>query len=182
MQRPSRFLLPAAVAGLLLAVSVLSAQESPEAGEAADHPSPVKGGVEMSPAMKQVTTKVLCPCGTCVNQTLYECICGTAVVERDKIAAALEGGMTAEEIIEGYVREYGLQVLSAPDKTGFNLFGWMVPFIVATAALAALTLVLRRWIRSGGPAGAGVSAAAAGAAPDDPYRERLERELKELDY
>jgi len=129
--------------------------------------------------MKRVTTRVLCMCGGCVNQTLHECTCGTAAMERDQVSAAIASGKSPDEVIQGYVEEYGLQVLVTPERTGFNLIGWLVPFIVTLAALAVLTYVLRGWVR-----GAAAEATQAPVRPDDPddrrYRERLERELKDF--
>jgi cytochrome c-type biogenesis protein CcmH len=131
--------------------------------------------------VKKVTTRVLCMCGTCVNQTLDECTCGTAARERDKVAAAIAAGKNPEAITQEYVNEYGPQVLSTPPKTGINLVGWLVPFLAAAAALTALTFILRGWVR------ASPAAASASVAPwsDDPverrYRERLERELKDFE-
>jgi cytochrome c-type biogenesis protein CcmH len=154
------------------------------AGDSVTHSPPAAGGAEGAAGLEAVTTKVLCPCGTCVNQTLHVCTCGTAAGERDRIAAALSQGRSPEVIVEAYVEKYGLQILTTPEKKGFNLIGWLVPFIVTVIALGSLTLILRGWIRS--------PAESSAPAPVDPvdsshdpsetlYRDRLEKELKEYE-
>jgi cytochrome c-type biogenesis protein CcmH len=160
----------------LLPGRALQAQETP-----GDHPPPATGGAAGAEEIKSVTTRVLCPCGTCVNQTLHECTCGTAAHEREKIATALASGEAPDAVVESYVDAYGLQILTAPEKKGYNLVGWMVPFIVALAGLGALTLVLRRWVGAvDRPARIPGESAPGEASEDESYRERLERELKEF--
>jgi len=148
------------------------------------HPPPASGGVpEKSDAVMKVTTRVLCMCGGCVNQTLHECTCGTAAQERDAVAAKIAAGKTPEEITRAYVDEFGIQILATPDKSGFNLVGWLVPFLVAILLLAALTIVLRGWVRPAALQPIPALSASPGA-PSDPiertYRERLEQELKDF--
>jgi cytochrome c-type biogenesis protein CcmH len=170
---------------LSLAVSVAGAEaRTPSAGPetpSASHPSPApEGAAGETEATKGVTSRLLCMCGTCVNQSIHECTCGTAANQREKIAARLAAGSPAETIIQEYVEEYGPQVLTTPEKTGLNLVGWLVPFLAAILGLAALTFVLRGWVRTG-------TAVTVTARPgvEDPverrYRERLEKELKDYE-
>lgn len=164
------------LAVLLLVASAAAAAQAPDA-----HPAPDPGAVAESGAALKVTSRVLCMCGTCVNQTLHECTCGTAAAERDKVAAAIAAGKTPDEIIQDYVDGYGLQVLSSPDRQGFNLFGWLVPFIATFAGLAALTIVLRGWIRRTAESPAGPAQPSADDPAEAEYRKRLERELGEYE-
>ena len=86
-----------------------------------------------------------------------------------------------DAVVASYVEEYGAQILTTPEKTGFNMVGWSVPFIVALAGLGALTLVLRKWVREAPrPAEAEGAPAPEPPSDDEGYRERLERELKEF--
>jgi cytochrome c-type biogenesis protein CcmH len=170
-ERPRR--LPAAILGLILPAGAALAQEA--------HPPPAPGGAAgSSEAVAAVAARLLCMCGTCVNQTLHECTCGTAARERGEIAQALASGKSPEAVVEQYIEEFGLQVLTTPDKKGLNLVGFLVPFAAAATGLLALAFVLRGWARRLVPAPAG-----AAALPDDPadraYRERIEKELRELE-
>ncbi|MBI3449225.1 MAG: cytochrome c-type biogenesis protein CcmH [Acidobacteria bacterium] len=186
--RPVALFLLALTLGAMVAAPA-SAQTDPAAargaGMTAPHPPPAPGGVEeKSPDVMKVTTRVLCMCGGCVNQTLHECTCGMAADERDKVASKIAAGGKPDDIIKAYVDEFGPQILATPEKTGINLVGWLVPFAVAILLLASLTVVLRGWVRPETVETVGPSASIAeSSAPGDPverrYRERLEKELKE---
>jgi cytochrome c-type biogenesis protein CcmH/NrfF len=130
----------------------------------------------------KVTTQIQCFCGTCANQTLHDCTCGLAAMERQKVAAALASGQTPDALIAAYMAEHGPQVRIVPEKRGLNLLGWWVPFLAAAAGLLALLGVLRGWQRRSmaraaeAPAGSSFRSEA-----ERPYRDRLERDLKEFD-
>jgi cytochrome c-type biogenesis protein CcmH/NrfF len=163
-----------------------SGMAAPAFSQASDAPRHVEGAVSgpivESPDAMKVTTQIQCFCGTCANQTLHDCTCGLAAMERQKVAAALADGQTPETLIAAYVAEHGPQVRIVPERRGLNLLGWLVPFAAAAAGLLALLGVLRGWQR--------LSAARAAQAParsslrpeaERPYRDRLEEDLKEFD-
>jgi cytochrome c-type biogenesis protein CcmH/NrfF len=162
-----------------------TSEEQQRAMESTSHPPPAAGGVpEKSEAVMKVTTRVLCMCGGCVNQTLHECTCGMAAQEREAIAAKIAAGKTPEEITKAYVDEFGKQILATPEMKGYNVVGWLVPFIVAIVLLAVLTFVLRGWVKPGmlQPLPASTGSQGAGTDPiERSYREKLERELKEFE-
>ena len=171
----------AAVLMILFAAFPAGARTQQESGAA--HPPPESGGTADAAGTEKVTTRILCPCGTCVNQTLHVCTCGTAAGERARIAEALSAGRTAESIIEDYIDRYGVQILTTPEKVGFNLLGWLVPFIASAVALVTLTVILRGWTKAAAvsaPAAAAAATAAGLDPADSSYRERIERELEEF--
>lgn len=134
--------------------------------------------VESAEAMK-VTTVIQCFCGGCVNQTLHECTCGFAAGQRDLVARQLTSGRAPEEIIAAYVAEHGPQIRIVPERRGLDAVGFMVPWVVSAAALVAFAIVLGRWRSRGLPAAGGPPLPASGL--DVRYRERLERDLREID-
>ena len=138
------------------------------------------GPIVESPRAMQVTTVIQCYCGTCVNQTLHECTCGLAAMERTKVAAAIEAGASPESLVAAYVAEHGPQIRIVPVREGLNLLGWAVPFAASLAGLVALMIVLRGW-RLRSPALPRPIPAGTPMADDDerPYRDRLERDLRE---
>jgi hypothetical protein len=72
------------------------------------------------------------------------------------------------------VDRYGVEVLAAPPKSGFNLVAWILPALAVPAALAAGFLALRAMRRRPG------SSPGVGPQPDaglDPYLEKVDREL-----
>lgn len=130
--------------------------------------------------VKEVTTVVQCFCGGCSNQTLHDCTCGRAAQERDKIAAAISGGASPEEIIAGYVEVHGAQVRIVPEMKGLDRIGFAIPFAGSIAALLALVIVLLVWKRRPHLRPAVVPPIGSDQS-DARYLDRLKSELKELD-
>ena len=112
--------------------------------------------------------RIRCQCGC----TLSVFICRTTdfscqvspAMHRD-IIALVDGGYTAAEISDAFVRVYGDQALMSPPKEGFNILGYVLPGIAIAAGALVLGVVLRRWRKP--VAGAGVPAADLDASPDE---------------
>ncbi|MFQ5701200.1 MAG: cytochrome c-type biogenesis protein CcmH [Acidobacteriota bacterium] len=134
---------------------------------------------ESSEAMK-VTTAIQCFCGTCVNQSLHDCTCGTAAKARRDVAAALVRGETPDAVIAGFIAEHGPQVLIVPRRAGWNLIGWAMPFAVSAAGLIALLLLLLSWRRRSNEAAAADAAGRPVTAKETVYRRQLEKDLEEI--
>jgi cytochrome c-type biogenesis protein CcmH len=64
-------------------------------------------------------------------------------MHRDVIAL-VEGGYSAQEIVDAFVDTYGEVALMAPKREGFNWAGYLVPFGALAAGGAAVVTVLRR--------------------------------------
>lgn len=123
---------------------------------------------------------ILCDCG-CHPQSVHDCACGRAAEMRDEMHALIEQGRTGEQVIAAYVAEHGEAIRIAPVARGFNLLAWLGPLGGLLAAMAALGLIVRRWVRTPHGARPAVGDPAAPLAPDDgAYRERLRREIEEL--
>jgi len=92
--------------------------------------------------------KIHCQCGctldvfTC-RTTDFSCQVSPAM-HRD-VVALVQGGYTAQEIIDAFVNVYGDRVLMAPRKSGFDLLAWITPGIAVLIVGALLLVVLRRW-------------------------------------
>jgi len=96
--------------------------------------------------LDEVTEKIICSCG-CNNLTVKNCTCGKADRARADILTRLARGEDPDQILRAYVGEYGEQILAAPTRSGFNLIGWIVPFVAVLTGATFLVLVLRRWAR-----------------------------------
>lgn len=95
---------------------------------------------------------------------------------KDRIAREVAAGKSEQEIIDGFVRDFGRQVLATPPKSGFDLWvGWAIPIGVPLLALLILPLIVRSLIRRRRADTAG------GAAEDldDEDRALVDRALRE---
>ena len=98
-----------------------------------------------------VEHRIRCQCGctldvyTC-RTTDFSCQVSPAM-HRDVLSLAA-GGYTAREILDAFVGVYGERVLMAPPAEGFNLFGWLAPFIALGIGGVAVAVLLRSWRRT----------------------------------
>ena len=131
-------------------------------------------------AIQAIEKRLRCTCGcgldiyTC-RTTDFQCSYSPAL--HREVLAKYDAGQSAQQIIDGFVREHGQASLMAPPKRGFNLAAYFVPGLAVLVAGAILTLVLRRWVRAAGPAQPPPSAAT-DATPAE--LAQLRRELEEL--
>ena len=107
-------------------------------------------------AVKQLTNdqrdalehKLHCQCGGCTldvftcRTTDFSCQVSPAM-HRD-VMGLVEGGYSAQEIIDAFVSAYGERVLMAPPRSGFNILAWISPGIAVVAAGAFILAFLRR--------------------------------------
>ncbi|MEP6495268.1 MAG: cytochrome c-type biogenesis protein CcmH [bacterium] len=89
-----------------------------------------------------------CQCGTCILD-VYTCrttdfTCQISPAMHRDVMALVEGGHSAQEIIDAFVSTYGQRVLMAPSKSGFNLLAWFAPGIALILGGAAVALIVRR--------------------------------------
>jgi cytochrome c-type biogenesis protein CcmH len=66
------------------------------------------------------------------------------------VMSLVAGGHGAQEIIDAFVGVYGERVLMEPKKTGFNLTGYLAPFVALGGGAALIVALLRRWKRPDG--------------------------------
>ena len=131
--------------------------------------------------IQAIEKRLRCSCGcgldiyTC-RTTDFTCTYSPEL-HRQVLALAAEG-KTAQEIIDTFVAQYGIEGLMAPPKRGFNLAAYFVPSIVVLVAAGFLLRALRRWTRAAAVATAAAPPPSDGASPAE--LERLRRELERL--
>ena len=144
-------------------------------------------GADNDALIMAVEKTLKCQCGC--NLDIYTCrttdfTCTTSPALHRDIVALRERGVTAEEIREAVVRQYGEQALMAPKAEGFNLAGYFVPGLVMLTGIGLLSMwILRRQRQVASvPSLAATEAvnisAVAGATPEE--LERLRRALSEV--
>jgi len=129
----------------------------------------------------EIGANLLCQCGC--TMVLRTCDCGTAEQLRGEIRAMLDQGKTKSDILDFYVGKYGDKVLSAPKAEGFNLTGYVTPFIAILASAVIIAFVVRRWVLQTKTASSAPALASSSTAPAsiDDLRDRMQRELSEYE-
>jgi cytochrome c-type biogenesis protein CcmH len=108
--------------------------------------------------LADIEDEVMCPvCGT----TLELAEAPQAERERELIRRLIDRGLSKEEVKQALVAEYGEDVLSTPEASGFDLSAWLVPGLGLAAAAIAIAVGLSRTRRrrdSGDGPGGDISA------------------------
>lgn len=90
--------------------------------------------------------RIMCTCGC--NELLLECNhvgCPNSDGMRQELLAGVDKGEIDSAIFQGFVDKYGPTVLAAPPGTGFNIVGWVMPFVVLVLGIGGTSLLIRRW-------------------------------------
>ncbi|MFN8549371.1 MAG: cytochrome c-type biogenesis protein CcmH [Candidatus Eisenbacteria bacterium] len=103
-------------------------------------------------AVEAVSRELMDPCENCKGKLLSACDCGPAAELKAEVAKLLDQGIAPKAVVEQIVAEKGEWVRSAPKKSGFNLVGYVLPFVLIVAGAGALLLFLRRAVRPSGGA------------------------------
>ncbi|MBU6365826.1 MAG: cytochrome c-type biogenesis protein CcmH [Gemmatimonadetes bacterium] len=140
-------------------------------------PKPGAARVVDDKQVEVLERKLACPCPCTLD--IYTCrttdfTCGISPAVHRDIMALVEGGHTADEIMDALLGTYGDFILTSPRKRGFNLLAWIAPAAAITAGGVAIGALLRRWRRP-------VTAPAAPAAGAVPPTEATPEELARLE-
>jgi cytochrome c-type biogenesis protein CcmH len=97
-----------------------------------------------------VEHEIRCQCGCTLD--VYTCrttdfACEVSPAMHRDIMALVEGGYSAQEIIDAFKTTYGERALMAPTREGFNLVGWVMPFTALAVGGAVVAMLVRRWSR-----------------------------------
>ena len=114
-------------------------------------------------------------CVVCQNLSVGDSPSETANQMRGIIRQRLADGETPEQVVAYFVDKYGLWILLAPPRQGFNLLVWIAPFAGLLVGLLVVGTVIRRWRRRAR------LAPASPPAVDEAMRGRIAREMAELD-
>lgn len=132
-------------------------------------------------AVDEVTSQLVCPCaaGLSVADCQETLECPMAAKMEGLASELLTEGMNADEALDYFVETYGDSILISPQKEGFGLSAWAVPFAGVIAGVGLVAWLSWEWARRRRQAPA---AEPAGVPPDlAAYRQRVERDLEALE-
>jgi cytochrome c-type biogenesis protein CcmH len=132
-----------------------------------------------NPRVRRIGDKLMCLCGCGATITSCNMLgCSHSKPARARILSMVNAGMSDSQIIDAFVQENGLQILVRPPAEGFNLLGYVMPFIGVAIGLVFVWWVIKRFSRP-------VPAPAGGPAVDDAtlaaYQARIDKDLEKLD-
>jgi len=98
---------------------------------------------EQNASIKRLENLIIAPC--CFTQPVSIHSSGASEKVKEEIRKMVIRGLSEEEIKRFYVDKYGEQILSVPS----GWLAWVLPIFVFIVALVVLTVILKRWVRSG---------------------------------
>jgi cytochrome c-type biogenesis protein CcmH/NrfF len=158
--------------GMLLGVVALS----PAATRAQSAKSSLKDP-EQAAMFNRISDKLVCQCGC--GEVLRVCNhfeCPSAIPMRKKIEEQIVAGMSEQDIIAGFVSEYGKVVLASPPAEGIDLAAWVMPGFAVIIGLFLLLYIASDWV-----AKKKIKPAVETVPVDPSVVERIENELKGMD-
>ncbi|MDA8210305.1 MAG: cytochrome c-type biogenesis protein CcmH [Clostridia bacterium] len=95
-----------------------------------------------------VQASLICPACLDERMTVAACNDSTAEQIRQDIQQKLAAGQTKEQIIAGYVAQYGDIILAVPAKKGFNLMAWVMPVVATIGGTVLVYYAVTKWARN----------------------------------
>jgi cytochrome c-type biogenesis protein CcmH len=127
--------------------------------------------------VRRVGARLQCQCGC--KDSVATCSmleCSFSKPAKLRIAQMQAVGMSDEQIVQAFIRDYGIGIYLAPP----NAFGWIIPYAGAGLGLAAILLFLRKAYRKPKP-----MTDLGTIDPDDPewtkYQQQIEKDTANLD-
>ncbi len=113
----------------------------------------------------------------CPGRLLADCTSPKAGDLRTEMAVRLAAGESPTAVKADLVRQYGADILGAPEAQGVGWLAWLVPALLAFVTAGAVTWKVVQAVSSGHL----VTAAAGAGAVDHAALTRLDDELRDLD-
>lgn len=123
-----------------------------------------------------IQASLICPACLDDRMTVAACNDSTAEQARQDIQQKLAAGQTKEQIIAGYVAQYGDIILAVPPKKGFNLLAWVMPIVATIGGTVLVYFAVTRWAKN--HSGRKPAVDSTGPAIDSADEERLKEEIR----
>ena len=131
-----------------------------------------------NPHVRRLGDQLMCLCGCGATVTGCNMLgCSHSKPARERLLAMVNAGESDSAILATFVQENGIEILAKPPAQGFNLLGYVVPFIGIALGLAFVWLVIKRFRKPLAVAGGPEIDDAAFAS----YQAQIEKDLEKLD-
>ena len=104
-----------------------------------------------SKEFEAAASQFMCTCGC--GQDHFECdpkTCNLTIGFKEDIVEMMNKGWDKDKIREYYINIYGEEILTAPEKSGFSLVAWVLPFAVLVIAGVAIFFIIPKWVKKKG--------------------------------
>src|SRR4051812_11908450 len=94
--------------------------------------------------VRRVGARLQCQCGckdSVATCSMLECHFSKPAKER--IAQMQSVGMNDEQIVQAFIRDYGMAVYLAPP----NAFGWIIPYASLGLGMVVILLIIRKYMK-----------------------------------
>jgi cytochrome c-type biogenesis protein CcmF len=138
-----------------------------------------EGVVEQQSALeRELMGEIQCTCGCRLSaETCGMPNCEGKAAQKAKLRALIAKGLTHDQIVAEFVKEFGTEILSQPPDSGFNRLAWALPYGAGVLGIGLVGGMAVRWARRKDTIVP--EAPAASTRPD--LEDRLDDELRELD-
>ena len=136
----------------------------------------------MEAEAKEIETLLIAPC--CWRQPIADHDSEVAKDMKEQVRKMLVEGKSRQEIVDSYVEQYGVRILSIPPQVGFNRLSFLMPVFFIIAGFFVVGAYLRKW--GGKLPGTSSHRAANEVEPmvqplDDEMSHRIKKELEEME-
>jgi cytochrome c-type biogenesis protein CcmH len=126
--------------------------------------------------VRRVGAHLKCRCGCADSVATCSMLdCGSSKPDKERIARMQSVGMSDDQIIQAFVRDYGPGIYLAPPSA----FGWIVPYASVGLGLVVIWLFLKKYRKPAPVAEIG------NLEIDDPnlakYKDQIEKDLAKLE-
>lgn len=104
---------------------------------------------------KALGTKIMCMCGGCTDAAgkcthsggAFAGPCATAQNELKEVDDRVSAGSSDDLVLQSFVQEYGPTVLISPPTEGFDLWAWLMPFVMLLGGAILVSYIVSQWKR-----------------------------------
>jgi cytochrome c-type biogenesis protein CcmH len=134
---------------------------------------------EQHPTLGELEGQLMCP--ICEGETLAQSDSQAAQRIKAHIQQRIDQGWTRSEIKRELVAQWGMRILAAPPRHGFDLLAWALPLAGLLGGAAVIGLLAWRWTRAREPEPAPQRWSLNGHPLDPDEERRLDEELARFD-